>query len=153
MTFSNRLLCKSHQIAAMRQTPLKTTILTTLLAQEDLVPALWSRAGEAMGKEIPLRTFYEAIYRLRDDGLVQYQSRQMSDAQVSDLLTELAGGEPAADDAGDDVGQVRLTTRGRAHAELLSLQELIPAPRQREAARRIQHLQEILSTVSSGAGP
>lgn len=133
----------------MRQADIKNATLLTLLTKEDLVPSLWARVGEVVGKIIPLSTYYRALYSLRSDGLVHYQSRQLTDKMLMDLIDSLSSdGMEAQQD--EDIGVVRLTNRGKAHAELLFLQELIPASQQRKAMRHIQCLQKFFSEVGAG---
>lgn len=151
MTFSNRHNRKMRYAATMRYTPTKSFILTALLGGDGQITDLWAMACKALGKEIPASTFYDAIYALRDDGLLSYQSRQISDRQMASLMKELAGGPIAEDVPVEGVGQVSLTLQGRAQAELLALKELIPASHHREAAQRIQRLQRLFDAVGQHA--
>ena len=102
---------------AYRPTRMKSAILNLLLVEDDLVPALWQGVMKALKKEVPMATFYEAIYRLRDEGLVRYQSCQLSNEEMSALLSELKEGSTAYNGE-EQKGLVSLTQKGKLCAAL-----------------------------------
>ena len=116
-------------------TPIKASILSQLLVREDLVLTLWVGTCRDLGIDVPVSNFYESIYHLRDEGLVQYKSRELTDDKLEQLLNELAEGEMKIHDGDEEAGMVYLTATGRAHAELYSLKELIPPSRLRDGGK------------------
>lgn len=78
----------------MPRTELETAIVTQLQVREDLIPSLWARVEASLSTEVPLTAFYEAIYHLRSEGVVEYQSPSLSNADICNLLTELASDSP-----------------------------------------------------------
>jgi Fe2+ or Zn2+ uptake regulation protein len=131
-----------------RPTLIKSAILNLLLVEDDLVPALWQGVMKALKKEVPMATFYEAIYRLRDEGLVRYHSSQLTNEKMSALLSELKEGSTVYNEEEEQRGLVILTAKGRMFAELSSLREMIQPSRVRDAERRISSLQGMLSELS-----
>jgi DNA-binding PadR family transcriptional regulator len=113
----------------MRQTHLRSAILTALLSRADAGPKLWRRVSQVRRTAIHLRTFSTAIDHLREQGLIDASTRSVDT---------------------DAAGRVHLTRRGRVHAELLALRRLIPPSRQREAARRIHRIQALIDAVVAG---
>ena len=149
--FSNRHGRVSSYADRMRYRPtlIKSAILNLLLVEDDLVPALWQGVSKTLKKEVPMATFYEAIYRLRDEGLINYQSRQLTNADMDALLSELKEGGTTYNEEEEHRGLVSLTVKGQAFADLLSLKEMIQPSRVRDAERRIGRLQEALSELSA----
>ena len=69
-----------------RHTPIKTSILSQLLVREDLVLTLWFGTCRDLGIDVPVSNFYESIYRLRDEGLLQYKSRKLTDEKLEQFF-------------------------------------------------------------------
>ena len=139
----------------MRYLPtlIKSAILNLLLIEDDLVPALWHGVSKQLKNEVPLSTIYEAIYRLRDEGLISYQSHPpLTNERMNEMLLELKGGSAAYNEEIERKGLVTLTRKGKIFSELLSLREMILPSRLRDAERHISSLQGALSKLSfSGA--
>ncbi len=102
-----------------RHTPIKASILSQLLVREDLVLTLWVGTCRDLGIDVPVSNFYESIYHLRDEGLVQYKSRELTDEKLEQLLNELTDRKMQTNEEDEEAGLVRLTSIGRTQASML----------------------------------
>jgi hypothetical protein len=129
----------------MRQTDLKAAILAELEKRSDLPPGLWLRVCRRMSRDIPLSTYYEALYRLRDDGLVTYSQGDLTDQTLDRLIaaTKRRSGLPANDGRG---GEVAITTKGRGVANLMALRFLAPSTKRREADKAMNAVLSVLAS-------
>lgn len=97
---------------------IETSIISLLSAGDDLIPSLWRGTCKKLKEEVPLETFYQSIYRLRDEGLVLYQSRPLTLEKMDQILKELVEGGTTYDEEDEREALVRLTAKGRTQAGL-----------------------------------
>ena len=96
----------------MQLTALEKAIVAQLQVREDLMPALWARVEAALSKNVPLGIFFEAIYHLRSEGVVGYQSRPLSNTDIRALLSELTSDSPFVGMQNCEESMVRLVDLG-----------------------------------------